>query len=151
MKALLALLVLLGVSVALAADAEEQLSASGNFHARAELPQGTRYLVLLLTHVPTENGTIVFTRESGSWAIVWTISDVLLLIATQSHDHTPIRAYELKGDQFVERAPTRAEILFAYEAYEKKHGKKYEPNQALQHNDHVRHGSCSEQHAPRQP
>jgi len=25
------------------------------------------------------------------------------------------------------------------------------PNQALQHNDHGRHGSCSEQHAPRQP
>jgi hypothetical protein len=46
--------------------------------------------------------------------------------------------------------PTDFPLFMDREAANTKN-KKPEANQALQHNDHDCHGSCSEQHAPRQP
>jgi hypothetical protein len=90
----------------------------------------------------------------------WFFTDVVSLISIYfavSKNLKPIAVYQIRAKngvlvaQLYASKSKRFKCVDFIQAFENQMTEKNTPNQALQHNDHDCHGSCSEQHAPRQP
>jgi hypothetical protein len=113
---------------------------------------------------------IVVSLLIGAYSYLWILAfkdlnemniltDIALVVSVfmSAKNLKPIEVYQIRaknGALIVQLYATKAKRFKCQDFvqdFRKRIAKQNQPNQALQHNDHDCHGSCSEQHAPRQP